>query len=194
MPWAKGCAGTSSHNCLLQRMQHCYWRAGRCLTLSAQVPSHPPPQGPARIYCFPCVQGSVHSRLASSYRCAPQHCCILSPSPKALTRAWGLQLLRTALRDSWGLKPHETAFWYQNTVYYQQKIGSIVFSKIHTREDIRLSLLSPAPPHVLGTAKKPRFLQTHRQVSAPREQPLNNCLLSACRGFNCLEFLWSAPS
>lgn len=75
--------------------QRCGTAAGRCLTLPAQVPSHPPPpppppQGPTRIYCFPWgVQGSVHNRAVSSDGHAPRHGCIPSPSPKAPTSAWG---------------------------------------------------------------------------------------------------------
>jgi len=65
-----------------------------------------------------------------------------------------------------------------------------MFSTTDTKEDICLSELGPAPPHVSGAAEKLRFPQTRRQVSAPSEQLPNNCLLSAWRGlFNCLWFL-----
>ena len=71
-PRAEGCAGTHGHNCLPQRMCHCCWRAGRCLTLPAQAPSPHPPQGLAWTYCFPWgVQGSAHRGAAMDATLCP---------------------------------------------------------------------------------------------------------------------------
>lgn len=66
--------------------------------LGGAVPSRPPPQGPARRYCFPRGgEGAALNGAASSDGHAPWHSFIPSPSPKAPAGTHGPQVSGAAL-------------------------------------------------------------------------------------------------